>query len=108
MRKVATIMAVLMLAGCGESTDKPRAPQVAAQPAAMQWYLKVSDTTQAVSDLVARLLDRGLSSSVVVENGEQRIWVGPFTSEAQAQEKKALIMSKLSLDSIVIEHQAIP
>ncbi|UWF51303.1 SPOR domain-containing protein [Pseudomonas sp. N3-W] len=117
MRKMALVIAVLALAGCGEGNqaDARKAPATAvsapATAVAPQWYLEVrGETTQAVSDLSGWLIEHSFVSSVVMENGKARILIGPFNSKADAQAKQAEVdaalvrAKKQNIELLVIEH----
>lgn len=121
MRTVAMMMAVLALAGCGEGkqieADKKvaaaaqvQAPKAAATP---QWDVLVAGTLpQATSDLAGWLIEHGIMSYVAVEDGKDRVLVGPFDSQAEAEAKKAELVEKLTkakkrnIEPQVIEHRA--
>ncbi|WP_223483687.1 SPOR domain-containing protein [Pseudomonas sp. A-RE-19] len=117
MRKMALVMAVLTLAGCGESKSvdakKPQ-PAVASAPAATtgpQWDVEVrGETPQAVSDLSGWLIEHSFVSNVVKENGKVRILVGPFSSKAEAEGRQADLTAalarakKMNIESLVVEH----
>ncbi len=120
MRTVAMMMAVLALAGCGEGkkveADKKVAPVVQAQPpqtaATPQWDVLVAGTLpQATSDLAGWLIEHGIISYVVVEDGKDRVLIGPFDSQAEAEAKKAELVEKLTkakkrnIEPQVIEHR---
>lgn len=102
MRKLAWVIAVLMLAGCGEGREveapKPKpsttsAPAVAAAP---QWGVEVrGETPQAISDLTGWLIEHSFMSSVVRENGKERVLVGPFSSRADAEAKQEQVTAAL-------------
>ena len=116
MRKLAWVIAVWVLAGCGEGRDveapKPKpaaaAPAVAAAP---QWAVEVrGETPQAVSDLTGWLIEHSFMSNVVRENGKERVLVGPFSSEAEAQAKQeqvtaALVRAKKrNIETLVVDY----
>ncbi|MEB0048428.1 MULTISPECIES: SPOR domain-containing protein [unclassified Pseudomonas] len=120
MRKMALVIAVLVLAGCGEgkevSARKASTPAISvpatasALAAAPQWHLEVrGETTQAVSDLSGWLIEHGFVSNVVMENGKARILVGPFNSKAEAQARQADLTAalarakKMNIESLVVE-----
>lgn len=103
MRKMALVIAVLALAGCGEDkrVDAPKPqPAVAAAPAAVsapQWDLEVlGEITQAVSDLSGWLIEHSFVSSVIKENGKTRILMGPFNSKAEAEAKQDEVRAALT------------
>ncbi|WP_210639557.1 MULTISPECIES: SPOR domain-containing protein [unclassified Pseudomonas] len=102
MRKLAWVIAVLVLAGCGEGRDvqAPKPKSVAAStPAAAsapQWGVEVrGETPQAVSDLTAWLLEHSFMSNVVRENGKDRVLVGPFNAKAEAEAKQEEVSAAL-------------
>ncbi|OOV89307.1 penicillin-binding protein activator LpoB [Pseudomonas sp. MF4836] len=115
------MVAVLALASCGEGKvadagNKPAAPAQAQQvqeAATPQWDVLVgSDLPQAVSDMTGWLIEHGIISSVVMQDGKQLILVGPFNSQAEAEAKKAELEEKLAkakkrnVNATVIEHRA--
>jgi len=117
VRKMALVIAVLALAGCGEGkrvdAQKPQpaataAPVVASAP---QWDLEVrGEITQAVSDLSGWLIEHSFVSSVVKDNGKTRILMGPYHSKAEAEAKQAEVRAALTrakkqnIELLVIEH----
>ncbi|MGE7959533.1 SPOR domain-containing protein [Pseudomonas sp. NPDC089530] len=114
------MMAVLALAGCGEGKSveagkkvapvaQVQSPQAAATP---QWDVLVAGTLpQATSDLAGWLIEHGIMSYVVVEDGKERVLVGPFASQAEAEAKKAELVERLTkakkrnIEPQVIEHR---
>jgi cell division septation protein DedD len=116
---MALVIAVLALAGCGEdkSADAPKPqPAVATAPAvasAPQWDLEVrGEITQAVSDLSGWLIEHSFIASVVRENGQTRILMGPYSSQAEAEAKQAEVRAALTrakkqnIELLVIERPA--
>lgn len=120
MRKLALVIAVLAIAGCGEgkSVDaqktQPAATAAAVVASAPQWDLEVrGEITQAVSDLSGWLIEHSFVSSVVKENGKTRILMGPFNSKAEAEAKQTEVREALTrakkqnIELLVIEHPAV-
>ncbi|WP_434695233.1 SPOR domain-containing protein [Pseudomonas sp. Z1-14] len=102
MRKLAWVLVVLALAGCGEGRDvaapkpKPVASATPAAAAAPQWAVEVrGQTPQAVSDLTGWLIEHSFMSTVVRENGKDRVLVGPLSSKAEAEAKQEQITAAL-------------
>lgn len=119
MRKMALVIAVLALAGCGEGKEAsvPKAPAAAVSVQAPvvgpQWDLEVrGETTQAVSDLSGWLIEHSFVSNVVRENGKARILLGPFSSKAEAEARQADLNAalvkakKMNIESLIIERPA--
>jgi len=123
VRKMALVIAVLALAGCGEgkeaSTQKTPSSAVSVQASAPvpaagpQWDLEVrGETTQAVSDLSGWLIEHSFVSNVVRENGKDRILLGPFGSKAEAEARQADLNAaltkakKMNIESLIIERPA--
>ncbi|WP_029978548.1 SPOR domain-containing protein [Pseudomonas sp. PH1b] len=115
------MMAVLVLAGCGEGkrveANKSAAAAVQVQPAeastAPQWDVLVgSELPLAVSDLTGWLIEHGIMSSVDTVEGKRRVLVGPFATQAEAEAKQGEIVEKLAkakkrdIEATVIEHRA--
>lgn len=119
MRKVALVIAVLAMAGCGEgkSVDAPKpqssatvAPAAASVP---QWDLEVrGEITQAVSDLSGWLIEHSFIANVIKENGKTRILMGPYNSKAEAEAKQEEVRAALTrakkqnIELLVIERPA--
>ncbi|VVO13094.1 SPOR domain-containing protein [Pseudomonas fluorescens] len=121
MRKLAMGMAMLVLAGCGEGTNVEHkvasssapAAQTPATEAAPQWDVEVKgDTLLAVSDLTGWLLEHGFVSNVIRDGATQRIFIGPFSSRAEAEARQVQLTESLvrakkrNIVSVVVEHQA--
>ena len=123
MRKMVMVIVLLALAGCGEGKDvdaqksKPAVVSApASEPAAasgQQWDLEVRGvTTQAVSDLSGWLIEHSFVSSVVMENGNTRILMGPYSSKAEAEAKQAEVAAALTrakkqnIEVLVLERPA--
>ncbi|KQN54612.1 penicillin-binding protein activator LpoB [Pseudomonas sp. Leaf48] len=120
MRKMFWVIAILALAGCGEGksvdTPKPRPPvePATAQVSGPQWDLEVrGETPQAVSDLSGWLIEHSFMSSVVKENGQTRILMGPYNSRAEAQAKQDEVRASLTrakkqnIELLVLERPAV-
>lgn len=111
MRKVIVMTAIMALVACGqESNDKIQRAKAASetntvQAPVAQWAVEVEKgQSMALSDLTARLLDHGFSTYISEVDGAQRILLGPFNSEAQAQEKLTQLTTRLdNLKAHVIE-----
>lgn len=121
MRKLAMVVTVLMLAGCGEGTsvEHKAAPSAApavppsATAAVAQWDVEVKgegDIPLAVSDLTGWLIEHGFVSYVSKEGAAQRILVGPFNSRAEAEARQVQLTESLTrakkrnIVSEVVEH----
>ena len=121
MRKLAMVMAVLVLAGCGEGTSVEHktastaapASQAPATAAAPQWDVEVKGgTVQAVSDLTGWLIEHGFVSYVSAGGGKERILIGPFSSKAEAEARQVQLTASLArakkqnVESAVVEHNS--
>lgn len=56
--------------------------------------------------MTARLIEKGIPSSVEYRNGKPVVLMGPFPTKAEAEARKADVMARLGTDSIVIQHGA--
>ncbi|MFJ2364621.1 SPOR domain-containing protein [Pseudomonas sp. NPDC087697] len=119
MRKMALVVAVLVLTGCGQEqtgeSKKPQVPVVSAPAAAAapQWDVLVQgETMQAISDLTGWLIEHSFVSYVVTQDGKQRVLVGPFNSKAEAEARQVELIAalakakKMNIESMVVEHSA--
>lgn len=120
MRKLALVIAVLALVGCGEGNGvdarKPEPTSTAAPAAAStpRWHIEVrGEITQAVSDLSGWLIEHRFVSSVIREDGKTRILMGPYDSKTEAEAKQAEVRAALTkakkqnIEVLVIEHPVI-
>ncbi|MNF53160.1 penicillin-binding protein activator LpoB [Pseudomonas sp. Irchel s3b6] len=118
MGKMIWMIAVVALVGCGQQAaqepKKPRAPFISApaEAATQQWDVLVQgQTVQAVSDLTGWLIEHSFVSSVVTQDGKQRVLVGPFNSRAEAEARQADVTAALikakkqNIEALVVEHQ---
>lgn len=60
----------------------------------------------ALTDMTARLIERGIPSSVVYREGKPVVLLGPYADKAAALAQKADVMARLGIDSVVIQHDA--
>jgi SPOR domain len=93
---------------CGGADLQRRAEALADQPAPEGWDVEVIQGANmgALSDMTARLIEKGIPSSVEYRDGKPVVLMGPFPSKAEAEARKAEVMAKLGTDSIVIQHGA--
>ncbi|EKT4465547.1 SPOR domain-containing protein [Pseudomonas putida] len=93
---------------CGGADLQRRADALADQPAPEGWDVEVIQGANmgALSDMTARLIEKGIPSSVEYRDGKPVVLVGPFPTKAEAEARKADVMARLGTDSIVIQHGA--
>lgn len=114
MRKTVMIIALVALAGCDAGSSKTSQPQPQAQtktqlepqqatqaaPAASvqadaKWFIQMN-SREAVSDISAWLLERGYAPVIVVIDGKQQMQIGPYESEAAAEEQRVALQAKVA------------
>ena len=101
MRKTVMIMAVLALAGCdagGSRTPAREKSQDTVQTAPVtgpQWFNQMN-SREAVSDTSAWLLERSYVPVIVTIDGKQQMLLGPYPSEAEAEEQRVALQAKVS------------
>lgn len=101
MRKMAMMVAVVMLAGCDAGKPAP-APKVstaesvaeAPTPASPQWTIRVH-LKEALSDMTYWLVEHHYPSYVVKVEGKEVVMIGPFESQEVAKKAKADIDAAL-------------
>ena len=93
---------------CGGAELQRRADALADQPAPEGWDVEVIQGANmgALTDMTARLIEKGIPSSVEYRNGKPVVLMGPFPTKAEAEARKADVMARLGTDSIVIQHGA--
>lgn len=107
MRKVIVMTAILALTACGqESNDKVERAKAASESAVVQapvahWALEITEGQQAtITDTTGRLLDNGFTPYIYEREGVKHFLIGPFATEAQAQETQEKMKLKPKLDGI--------
>ncbi|KTB60659.1 hypothetical protein [Pseudomonas syringae] len=101
MRKTVMMIAVLALAGCdGGSPGTPARDKVQdatanAPVSTPQWYIQMN-SREAVSDTSAWLLERSYAPVIVDINGKQQTLIGPYESQAQAEEQRVALQAKVT------------
>lgn len=91
---------------CGGADLQRRADALADQPAPDGWDVEVIQGANmgALSDMTARLIEKGIPSWVEYRAGKPVVLMGPFPSRAEADARKADVMARLGTDSVVIQH----
>ena len=107
MRKVIVMTAILALTACGqESNDKIQRAKAASEATAVQapvarWALEITEGQRAtITDTTGRLLDNGFTPYIYEREGVKHFLIGPFATEAQAQETQDKMKLKPKLDGI--------
>lgn len=93
---------------CGGADLQRRADALADQPAPEGWDVEVvqGPNMGALTDMTARLIEKGIPSSVEYRGANPVVLMGPFPSKAEAEARKADVMARLGTDTIVIQHGA--
>ena len=102
MRKMAMMVAVLMLAGCDAGKPAPT-PKVstadsvaeAPTPASDQWTIRVH-LKEALSDMSYWLVEHHYPMYVVKVDGKEVVMIGPFESKDAAEKSKTDIDAALA------------
>lgn len=101
MRKTVMILAMLALAGCdagnsrATARDKTQDAAATAPATAPQWFIQMN-SREAVSDTSAWLLERSYAPIIVSIDGKQQLLVGPYPSQAEAEEQRVALQAKVS------------
>lgn len=93
---------------CGGADLQRRADAIANEPAPQGWDVEIvqGPNMGALSDITARLIEKGIPSSVVYRDGKPVVLLGPFSTRDEAQTSKNDVMARLGTDSVVIQHDA--
>ncbi|MFB4390506.1 MULTISPECIES: SPOR domain-containing protein [unclassified Pseudomonas] len=91
---------------CGGADLQRRAEALADQPAPQGWDVEVIQGANmgALSDMTARLIEKGIPSFVEHRDGKPVVLMGPFATRAEAEARRADVMARQGTDSIVIQH----
>lgn len=111
MRRIAVMVALVVLGGCGDGSGNKvepakvaSAPVVAAAPVVGGWDLLIKDDkTKALTDWTAWLIEHGYPFKILDDG---KVIAGPFASKEIAEQKKAQLADKQNMDSEVVEHKA--
>ncbi|EFW80763.1 hypothetical protein QCD83_04795 [Pseudomonas savastanoi pv. phaseolicola] len=101
MRKTVMMIVVLALAGCDAGSSRAPAREkaqdaaVTAPVSTPQWFIQMN-SREAVSDTSAWLLERSYAPVIVDIDGKQQLLIGPYESQAQAEEQRVLLQAKVS------------
>ncbi|WP_166360223.1 SPOR domain-containing protein [Pseudomonas akapageensis] len=95
---------VRTLCGAGPISGEEHA---AADQAAASWDVQIVSGSNmgALTDMTARLVEHGFVPVVVTRDGKPLVLIGPFTSKAEADDKKAQLMASQGIESVVVKHQ---
>ena len=114
MRKMAMMVAVLMLAGCDGGkpapTTKGSTPDAVAEaptPASPQWTIRVH-LKEALSDMTYWLVEHHYPSYVVKVEGKEVVMIGPFESQDVAEKAKTDIDAALVKGHRLSQLEVIP
>ncbi|KPW61902.1 Uncharacterized protein ALO80_02227 [Pseudomonas caricapapayae] len=101
MRKTVMIIVVLALAGCDAGSsrapgrEKAQDAAVTAPVSTPQWFIQMN-SREAVSDTSAWLLERSYAPVIVDVDGKQQVLIGPYESQAQAEEQRVALQAKVT------------
>ena len=98
MRKTVMMIAVLALAGCyggGPARDKVQGTAATAPVSTPQWFIQMN-SREAVSDSSAWLLERSYAPIIVDVDGKQQVLIGPYESQAKAEEERVTLQAKVT------------
>lgn len=113
MRKMAMMVAVLMLAGCDGGKPSPTtqaAPDSVAEaptPSSHQWTIRVH-LKEALSDMAYWLVEHHYPSYVVKVEGREVVMIGPFESQDAAVKAKTDIDAALAKGHRLSQLEVIP
>nr|WP_282705769.1 hypothetical protein [Pseudomonas syringae] len=92
------MIAVLALAGCdggGPARDKVQGAAATAPVSTPQWFIQMN-SREAVSDSSAWLLERSYAPIIVDVGGKQQVLIGPYESQAKAEEERVALQAKVT------------
>ncbi|EIK93286.1 sporulation domain-containing protein [Pseudomonas sp. M47T1] len=94
--------------GEGQEVSAEDAAPAAAATAAHGWEVQIVDGANmgALSDMTSRLIENGFVASVAQRDGKQLVYLGPFQSKEEAEQKRAQLLASQGIKSVVVEHQA--
>ncbi len=101
MRKTVMMIAVLALSGCdaggsrAPAREKVQEAATTAPVSTPQWFIQMN-SREAVSDTSAWLLERSYAPVIVDVDGKQQVLIGPYESQAKAEEERVALQAKVT------------
>jgi len=89
-------------AACGPALPQP----VEAAVATSGWEVQIVQGSNmgALSDMTSRLVEHGFMASIAQRDGVTQVYLGPFADKAEAERKKAELMSGQGIEAVVVPH----
>ncbi|QKZ05900.1 MULTISPECIES: SPOR domain-containing protein [Pseudomonas] len=94
---------------CGEGQEVAQAADApAAVESANGWEVQIvaGANMGALSDMTSRLIENGFIASVADRDGKQTVYLGPFKTRDEAEQKRTQLLAAQGIKSVVAPHQA--
>ena len=75
-----------------------------AQASTGKWQVRIASGSNMgnITDMASRLVEGGFRANFVQQNGETQVYLGPYDSKAEAEQKRGELMSSKGIDSLVL------
>ncbi|MFF7709426.1 SPOR domain-containing protein [Pseudomonas sp. NPDC007930] len=71
------------------------------------WEVRIAPNAMgALTDMTARLVEHGFMANVASRDGKTEVYLGPFPTQAEAEQKKAELMASQGIEADVVPHPA--
>lgn len=79
----------------------------AAQAAGSKWQVRIASGTMGnITDMASRLVEGGFMANFEQRDGATQVYLGPFDTQAEAEQKRNQLMATKGIDSLVLPFTA--
>lgn len=95
-------------AACITAQDQALAEASGAAAHAGTWEVRIAsgDNMGNITDMASRLVEGGFMANFVQKDGVTQVYLGPFTSKEEAEQKRTALMASKGIDSLVLPFEA--
>lgn len=82
----------------------------AIQAASGQWEVRIASGSNMgnITDMASRLVEGGFMANFVQREGATQVYLGPFASKAEAEQKRSELMASKGIESLVLPFEPAP
>jgi hypothetical protein len=89
---------------CGAPEDQALRQAGTAAAATGLWQVRIAQGSNMgnVTDMASRLVEGGFMANFAQQDGTTQVYLGPYQSQAEAETKRAELMARKGIDSLVL------
>nr|WP_218626629.1 SPOR domain-containing protein [Pseudomonas sp. dw_358] len=99
-------------AACTSAQDQAlaQASGAAAHSSSGQWEVRIAggDNMGNITDMASRLVEGGFMANFAKKDGVTQVYLGPFSSKEEAEQKRTALMASKGIDSLVLPFDTAP